>query len=224
LRDDLDFTSSEASKVITRPKLTIRYVSPVSPPVSPLRTASLRNVQNPYDVNADTQVSPFDALIVINALHRDAAEAEENAAAPAFFLDVSGDGIVSPLDALLIINHLNGLSPVIGEGEGSSHKLLVAAGTLDAQRPLIGLLTPQHQSRREVDATTSGWSPKAHTSDDGSRSHPRPHDTVHYDWVHTAKQESMLDAIGDELLAHSFVNELASDDSRTSIFAELAND
>ena len=66
------------------------------------------------DVNKDFSVSPLDALLVINALHRQAnGSGEGEGSSATAFVDVSGDGVVSPLDALLVINQLN------AEGEGN---------------------------------------------------------------------------------------------------------
>lgn len=66
------------------------------------------------DVNKDFSVSPLDALLVINALHKQAnGSGEGEGSNVKTFVDVSGDGVVSPLDALLVINELN------AEGEGN---------------------------------------------------------------------------------------------------------
>ncbi len=66
------------------------------------------------DVNKDFNVTPLDAMLVINALNRNSTRAGEGEVGPAtHFTDVSGDGVISPLDAMLVINALN------AEGEGS---------------------------------------------------------------------------------------------------------
>jgi Ca2+-binding RTX toxin-like protein/pimeloyl-ACP methyl ester carboxylesterase/uncharacterized protein YegL len=62
--------------------------------------------QNPvdrYDVNDDGLVTPFDALCIINALHR---QSMQGAFESKDFLDVTGDQMLSPRDALLVINRL----------------------------------------------------------------------------------------------------------------------
>ncbi len=81
-------------------------------------SAPLHNALIAADVNRDFSVSPLDALLVINALHK--ARATSGAAAgegelpssstktPPKFYDVSNDGRLSPLDALLVINQLRG--------------------------------------------------------------------------------------------------------------------
>ncbi len=75
--------------------------------------------QNPvlrYDVNNDTEVSPIDALLIINDLNLIGSRslAGTNFSTPPY-VDVNGDGNVSPIDVLLIINFLNDRSA--GEGE-----------------------------------------------------------------------------------------------------------
>jgi hypothetical protein len=60
------------------------------------------------DVNEDAQVSPIDALLVINDLNRNGARVFDPYATPVSgWIDVNGNGWVTPLDALLIINHIN---------------------------------------------------------------------------------------------------------------------
>ena len=67
------------------------------------------------DVNQDFDVSPIDALLVINTLNKSIATPSgegEGGAKGNLLADVSGDGVISPLDALMVINRLN------AEGEG----------------------------------------------------------------------------------------------------------
>ncbi len=67
------------------------------------------------DVNQDFDVSPIDALLVINTLNKSVSTASGEGEGPTkgkLLADVSGDGVVSPLDALMVINRLN------AEGEG----------------------------------------------------------------------------------------------------------
>jgi hypothetical protein len=65
---------------------------------------------NRFDVNADGQVTPLDALLVINEFNavgpHSLPAADPGTAAP-LFLDTNGDHFASPIDALLIINYLN---------------------------------------------------------------------------------------------------------------------
>lgn len=79
------------------------------------------NPQNALDVDNDGQISPLDALLVINLLNSTSNTQLTIPAAPqAPFVDIDRDGEVSPLDALLVINHLNEVAaaPDAPEGEG----------------------------------------------------------------------------------------------------------
>lgn len=66
----------------------------------------LSNLLLPSDVNFDGNVSPLDALVVINYLNRNTGGSSGSGSSG--FLDVNNDGNISPLDALLVINTLNG--------------------------------------------------------------------------------------------------------------------
>lgn len=88
----------------------------------------LQNLARPLDVNVDGNVTPLDALAVINILNAGLSGASEGES-QSVLGDVSGDGHITPADALAIINHLNaGLgttSPAAStsdaaEGEASS--------------------------------------------------------------------------------------------------------
>lgn len=70
----------------------------------PIASASTgrHNATLPPDVNRDGQVSPLDALLVINQLN------SANANGDSVMCDVDGDGELSPVDALMVINRLNG--------------------------------------------------------------------------------------------------------------------
>jgi hypothetical protein len=71
----------------------------------------LQNPSEPLDVNGDGEVSPLDALQVINQLARgtdpvpaDMAEAIDTHSSS--WVDVDGNGATTPRDALWVINHL----------------------------------------------------------------------------------------------------------------------
>ena len=80
--------------------------------------------RDPLDVNASGEISPIDALQVINELTEpkfsadgtlvDAASINEF---PNRFFDVTADGFVSPLDALRVINFINDALQSDGEAE-----------------------------------------------------------------------------------------------------------
>ncbi|WP_417746580.1 Ig-like domain-containing protein [Rosistilla oblonga] len=111
-----------ASKVV--PIDQIRY-DRKSITISPATTASgeseFQNPVNRYDVNDDGNVTPIDALSIINQLNSSgsgqlAAEGE-SASEIRRFVDVNGDQFVTPIDALLVINALNTQSVSGASGE-----------------------------------------------------------------------------------------------------------
>lgn len=67
-----------------------------------------QNPRNRFDVNGDGQVTPLDALLIINHLSRTKNNSlEKPRLSPGNYLDVSGEGQVTPLDALQVINQLS---------------------------------------------------------------------------------------------------------------------
>jgi Carboxypeptidase regulatory-like domain/Dockerin type I domain len=87
-------------------------------------TSDWQNPRNRYNVNNDADVSPLDALIVIEDLSkRGSRELTGTSTVVPPYIDVSGDKIASPLDVLLIIDFL--VRRNNGEGsEGESADLL----------------------------------------------------------------------------------------------------
>ncbi len=70
-----------------------------------------QNPDNPNDVNADGDITPLDALLVLNELNKQGTyqvEMPTSEHVPPPYFDVTGDGFVSPADALGPINCLNG--------------------------------------------------------------------------------------------------------------------
>lgn len=72
------------------------------------------NPDNPLDINDDGEVSPNDAIRIVNKLNVDGltdlsseSVVRQVQAQPETYWDANGDGLVSPSDALLIINFLN---------------------------------------------------------------------------------------------------------------------
>ena len=86
------------------------------------------NLANPLDVNLDDQVSPIDALIVINALNDDGQLSVETN----YKIDTNGDGQTSPLDALIVINGLNDNSSTLITIDTSGDTPLVTVETAPA--------------------------------------------------------------------------------------------
>lgn len=69
---------------------------------------ALHNSVFPEDVDADNQLSPLDALVVINILNRGSVTPPGSGEGEAsLFPDVDNDGSISPLDALGVVNTLN---------------------------------------------------------------------------------------------------------------------
>jgi VCBS repeat-containing protein len=78
----------------------------------------LQNPRNALDVNDSGQVSPIDALLIINHLNRGGSvDINPLLPGPPFF-DVDGNLRVTPTDALRVINFLNRTGGLSGEGEG----------------------------------------------------------------------------------------------------------
>lgn len=85
--------------------------------------AAARRVDSPWynadfvhDVNGDNQLTPRDALVVINEIARGGIRDLTQGEAAGLWLDTNNDGALSPLDALRVINRLIA-HPGLGEGE-----------------------------------------------------------------------------------------------------------
>ena len=86
-----------------------------------VRSVTLQNAELSADVNRDGEVSPLDALLVINFLGRfgDTDTIAEEAQATGLSLDVEGDERISTIDALVVINEVGRLlASSSAEGEG----------------------------------------------------------------------------------------------------------
>jgi hypothetical protein len=98
-------------------------------------TSQWQNATNRHDVNNSGDVSPLDALLIINELNlRGSRVLTGTNFVPPPFIDVSGDSSVSPLDVLLVINYLNLRS---GSGEGEDAMAPPPAG-LDSGEQNLG--------------------------------------------------------------------------------------
>lgn len=77
------------------------------------------NPLEPLDANGDGQITPRDALLIINELNRRQGRFQltEDRPPDADYFDVNGDGWVTPVDALRVINELNRRGGT-GTGEG----------------------------------------------------------------------------------------------------------
>jgi VCBS repeat-containing protein len=112
-----------------------------------------QNPRLPLDVNADTFISPIDALLIINRLNDPNFERDLNKSnfLPPPFLDVNGDELVSPLDALLVINFLNAARSS-GEGEGEGEADLSATTYAMMVTPQQMIATVGNQVVQEIQA------------------------------------------------------------------------
>jgi hypothetical protein len=85
-----------------------------------------QNLAEPTDVNADSLVTPLDALLIVNQLNLSGSRPLTGSATSPPYLDVNGDGFLSPLDALLVINRLNtsttpaSVAPISGVAESEN--------------------------------------------------------------------------------------------------------
>ncbi|QDS90768.1 Dockerin type I repeat protein [Rosistilla ulvae] len=133
-----------------------------------------QNPSNFRDVNDSGEVSPIDALIVINHLNRQTENDVDQLIANGTisisdgpFLDVNGDGFVTPADALTIINYLNSTSGTSGEFQ--------PAPTPDVSSVVVGAATwmqpePEEPEELTVEAATGlalgQWAVEASRGDD----------------------------------------------------------
>jgi hypothetical protein len=91
------------------------------PPITPAQpTGSFTNSRDRADVDNDGNVSPIDALLIINKLNSGDTSLASTPFARAPFVDVDGDGTLAPIDALLVINRLNAPSSSDSSGEGEA--------------------------------------------------------------------------------------------------------
>jgi large repetitive protein len=113
--------------------------------------SALRNQSLPSDVNNDGEVSPIDALQVINYVRRTSlrasGESTVGTSRGGLFPDVNGDGQVTPLDALNVINHIRrgGRSSGRSSGESASGAVLASTGQLVAQTTSVAVFTPMKE-------------------------------------------------------------------------------
>ena len=74
--------------------------------------AGYHNTSMPLDVDNDLEITPLDALVVINQINSfNGSEGEDDPDKPIAFCDVDADGFVTPLDVLAVTNELNAKIP-----------------------------------------------------------------------------------------------------------------
>ncbi len=99
-----------------RTNLTRKLFSEALEPRAMMAADAMHNFLFPHDVDDDGNVTPLDALVVINDLNR---VGDDSSSAQHQFHDVDDDSQVTPLDALILINDLNSRSatPPVVEGQ-----------------------------------------------------------------------------------------------------------
>jgi hypothetical protein len=92
------------------------------------------NERDALDVNADTRITAFDALAIINDLNqngirplRDYDLASAGELPPSFYVDTNNDGMITAFDAIRVINWLNANPISGGEETGSGGEFFAAA-------------------------------------------------------------------------------------------------
>lgn len=98
------------------------------------------NSHAPEDVNNSGDISPLDAILIINYLQR-FGPGPINYDAPLRYYDVNKDGMITPLDAFLVINHVNReirTSTVSTEGEAANDNKLSTPAANDTQTSTDG--------------------------------------------------------------------------------------
>ncbi len=95
-------------------EFSLRRVATRSASVLTMVRSQLAN--DSLDINQDGQVTPLDALLVINELNHSPSQ-ESPWSSNRERMDLNGDGSVTPLDALLVINFQNQISMKEKEGE-----------------------------------------------------------------------------------------------------------
>ena len=114
-------------------------------------TSPWQNSLNRFDVNRSGEVSPLDALLVINELNARGSRSlvGSNLSTPPF-VDVNGDSSVSPIDVLLVINFLNARANGEGEFQG--------APPVESGQNGLGLASSGHSSGSGLGQSNSGLS------------------------------------------------------------------
>jgi hypothetical protein len=133
-------------------------------------TNTSTNPANAMDVNADDDVTPIDALLVINELNATGRPAAK-ATASRHFLDVSADGELSPLDALLVINYLN-------RQAAAERAAVASSGTttsIDGDGETMAGITRES-------AALSGTEARPDSSARKSLDHPSAIDRIFHEW------------------------------------------
>ena len=125
------------------------------------------NDENPYDVDGNGEVTPLDALAIINYLNI-YGPGPVGPGDPGYGYDVNGDGQVTTLDALLIINIINSIqnggSIVGGGGNPPANADAEAPETSQDDAPADPPLATNESSNRMTDVAAPTNDPPAITA------------------------------------------------------------
>ncbi|MCA9207337.1 MAG: tandem-95 repeat protein, partial [Planctomycetales bacterium] len=191
-------------------------------------TNPFQNTSNRFDVNNDGEVSPIDALLVINHINRLGSGSLPPGFIPPPFVDVSGDGEVSPQDVNAVITELNRLA-ALGTGEGEATILVSAGEGINTSAPAfdtfvadpsiaaatiqqVALADSPSLGGRLNSAMEGSMGPRQLTSvvEASWRHDPSPWDVVAYESRRTAGGIATEDALAD--FARE-IGELSNDDA-----------
>lgn len=170
-----------------------------------------QNPRNRFDVDDNGEITPRDALLIINRLNSQTNANGEGEHGARMYYDVNGDGHGTPIDALNVVNHLNSRFTANAEGEGGGES---AGLPSDLDNPAAGILSspvlivsqPQYAGRADalpppippaVPPETSPLTPSA----------AEDHDALFADWDRDVDQPDKLDL--DVLVAQDFAADLA---------------
>lgn len=152
----------------------------------------------PYDVNADGEFTPLDALAIINELNARGprtiitdAEGESRRTLNVHRMDMNLDTVISPLDALIVVNELNRRVSSRGEGEAVRLEWLAVDPSSQALSPLAA-----------EDSNLEGWESTAEDSDYQLQIGERINDSSNSRSARDSQPEfeSLLDILADDVL------------------------
>jgi len=105
-------------------------------------TISWQNPIRPTDVTGDGNVTPQDALILINYINANGGNQSVPAnEVPSPYYDVDGNGLITAADVLLVINHLNGAAASPSGESGLADGESSASGFAEGEAPDVAALT-----------------------------------------------------------------------------------
>lgn len=110
------------------------------------------NTENPLDVDANGEVVPLDALLVVNAINDNSAPAGTHAYTDGMYYDVNADGKTSAIDVLWIANHINEAG--IASGEGETVRFVSASTTIE-QNAAANTIEVQASTSKSITESTA---------------------------------------------------------------------